>query len=285
MMAGMRALLIAFLVSGQVGCGQRVLFRGEAPGLGTVLVVQQKDGVRALRFGHVGAEDQSLYDPSRPGHEPVGYVRTSLLALACLGSGSAREQHGRLLMVGLGGGSYLRHVSRLAPRMTLEAVEISPLVVQVCRRYFSCPDAEIHVADGRRHIQRTRRRYDIVFIDAYDADDYPRHLGTREFFEAVRRVLSPTGIAVANLSPNSDADRADLLLTFRTVFPDTLCFTTPSDNSVALGFVRPPPAKPTLRARVAALDRSSGGRYRLAEALGRRCEVELESARVLSDKP
>jgi len=282
-MARMRSLeilplLLIPILGLQAGCGRRVLFRAEAPGLGEVFVVRREDGVRALRFGRADAEDQSLYDPSRPDHEPVGYVRSALLALAYLG-----EPRGRLLMVGLGGGSYLRHVRRLAPRLVLEAVEISPLVVRVCRRYFACPRAVIHVGDGRRHIQRTRRRYDIVFVDAYDAEDYPRHLGTRQFFEELRRVLTPTGIAVANLSPNSDADRADLLQTFLTVFPGARCFSTESDNSVALGFAGSPPAEAHVRARVTALDRRSAGRYRLGQALGSRCAVELSAARVLSD--
>ena len=260
------------------GCGPRVLFSGEAPGLGPVFVVQEH-GRRALRFGRPDAEDQSVYDPRRPGHEPLPYIRSALVAVAYAG-----DAPGRLLMIGLGGGSYLRHVHELAPRMSLEAVEISPLVVQVCRRFFVLPErVKVHVGDGRRFVERTDRRYRLVFIDAYDSVDYPRHLGTRGFFSAVRRIVAPGGVVVANLSPNTDAMRADLVRTFRAVFPEGPCLATANDNTVLLGQVPPGSTPQRVRHRLAALERRSSGRHELVQASRRTCQLELEGARVLDD--
>lgn len=257
-----RLLPIALAVT---GCGPAVLFRGEEPGLGTVYVVQE-GGRRALRFGRPDAEDQSVFDPRRPETEPVGYVRAALVGLA------HAPDRGRLLMIGLGGGSYLRHVSRLAPGLALEAVEISPLVVRLCRRYFQLPPrVQIHVEDGGRFVARTRERYALVFVDAYDAVDYPRHLGTPAFFRALRRVLAPGGVVVANLSPNTDRRRAELVRAFRAVFPGGPCLATPNDNWVLMGWGDPAPDGARARRRLRELERRSGGRYQLTGAAAERC--------------
>lgn len=260
-----------------LACGPRVLFRGEEPGLGTVYVVREGQR-RVLRFGHPDAEDQSVYDPSRPDHEPLGYVRSALMALAHAQGGQ------RLLMIGLGGGSYLRHVRLLAPKMALEAVEVSPLVVQLCRRYFALPrGVEIHVEDGRRFVRRTRRHYDVVFVDAYDAVDYPSHLGTREFFGEVRRILAPGGVVAANLSPNTDEMEARLVYTFRAVFPRAGCFSTAAGNSVLIGWTGVQPGQSEVRARLRRLEVQSRGRYGLMRAADQRCKLMLDGARLLVD--
>jgi len=248
-----------------VGCGPAVLFRGEEPGLGAVYVVQDA-GRRALRFGRPDAEDQSVFDPKRPETEPVRYIRSALVGLAYA------PARGRLLMIGLGGGSYLRHAGRLAPGLALEAVEISPLVVRLCRRYFALPPrVQVHVEDGGRFVRRTPERYALVFVDAYDAVDYPRHLGTPAFFRAVRRLLAPGGVVVANLSPNTNRRRAELVRAFRGVFPGGPCLATPNDNWVLLGWGDPAPDEARARERLRALERESGGRYGLTGAAAERC--------------
>lgn len=260
----------------------RILFQ-EQGRFGWVYVVEQ-DGRRILRFGAPDAEDQSIYRPGSPRHEPLQYIRTALLALAMA------PLRGRLLMVGLGGGSFLRHARALRPGLSQEVVEIDPVVVRAARRFFGVTprdDLRVHVADGRRFIQRTARRYELVFIDAYDDVDYPRHLGTREFFGEVRRRLAPSGVVVANLSPNRDQDRDDLVVTFRSVFSHVRCFYTPrAGNTVVVGG---PGVASTPRARflsrVRLLERRSGGRYRLREAAAQRCAFDLVAGRVRRDPP
>jgi spermidine synthase len=274
-----RAPGVLLALAAVCACGPRVLFRGESPaGFGTVYVVQE-GRLRALRFGSPGAEDQSLYDPARPEREPVPYIRTALLALAYA------RRPARLLMIGLGGGSFVRHARRLAPHATQEVVEINPLVVRVCRRFFDLARRDrlaIHVMDGRRFVQRTAHRYDVVFLDAYDAVDYPRHLGTREFFTEARRILAPGGVVVANLSPNTDEMRDALLRTFGTVFPGFDCLAAGA-TTVAVGWSGTAPERDRIRRRARELDRRSGGRYGLAAALERRCARDLRRGRLLRD--
>ena len=262
--------------------GPKVLFHGQSP-FGDVYVVA--DGAhRFLRFGAPDAEDQSAYNPRRPRLEPLAYVRTALLGLAYV------HHPARVLMVGLGGGSFLRHLRPLAPRSAFEAVEINPVVVTACRRYFgfqAAGEVTIHVMDGRRFIQRAGHRYDLVFLDAYDSVDYPRHLGTREFFALVRRLLTPTGVVVANLSPNQVDRRNALVKTFRAAFQHSACYYTPlAGNTLVFGGpgVQRPGIRP-LQERIQELDHRTGHIHQLLKAAAQRCPFNTQNARILTDRP
>ncbi|MFH2005213.1 MAG: fused MFS/spermidine synthase [bacterium] len=260
---------------------RQVLFHARSAH-GAVYVVRE-GSLRILRFGAADAEDQSAYDPSRPHHEPLEYVRTALLGAAYTGRPK------RALMIGLGGGSWLRHLRRVAPAAELEAVEINPVVVKACRKFFGFAAAgkvRIHVRDGRRFVQRAASRYDLVFLDAYDSDDYPRHLGTKELFFEVRRLLTPKGVVVANLSPNERQRRDELIRTFRAVFPRSACFHTPvSRNSVLVGGPGVSLVDPrAFAARVQRLDLRTAGDYELQRAASQRCRFKVPDGKILRDR-
>lgn len=272
-------LITLLLATAAAGCGPRVLFQRPDPVLGSVWVIEEH-GVRTLRFGGPRGDEQSAIDPRRPEHEPYDYLRAALVALAYPTSPR------RLLMIGLGGGSYLRHAHHLAPALRLEAVEISAAVVEAARRHFLLvPEVEVHVADGRRFVEGTAPGYDLVFLDAYGAVDYPRHLGTVEFFAAVRGLVAPGGVAVANIVADADQLRDDLVATFRAVFPAAHCLASPSGNTLLIGVLGALPDEATLGRRLAALDRASAGRYGLAAAFVRRCLDEGRAGRRLRDPP
>jgi spermidine synthase len=261
----------------------RVLWQGDSR-FGKVIVVEV-GGLRILRFGKASAEDQSAFDPRRPRHEPLEYVRLALLGFAFI------KKPTRVLMVGLGGGSFLRHARRWAPRAVFEAVEINPVVVRVCRKWFGFEGAgkvAVHVADGRRFIEQRLAegaRYDLVFLDAYDAVDYPRHLGTREFFVAVRRLLSPGGVAVANLSPNTRTMRDALVRTFADVLPPTVCLYSPAaGNTVVVGGPGVGRVQPAaLSARLQVLERHLGRGHDLQTLATQQCPFSVDQAPLLAD--
>jgi spermidine synthase len=68
-----------------------------------------------------------------------------------------------------------------------------------------------------------KQKFDLVYIDVFNADPWiPEDLVTQDFFEQVRKVLKPNGIAGANfiISPNFTNDYSLRLdQTFRSVFP------------------------------------------------------------------
>jgi spermidine synthase len=55
------------------------------------------------------------------------------------------------------------------------------------------------VMDARTFLVRNHEDYDVILLDAYGADEIPRHLTTVEFFRLVRSRMKPDGVVAANI--------------------------------------------------------------------------------------
>jgi spermidine synthase len=148
------------------------------------------------------------------------------------------EKPQRMLCVGLGGGTLPSFLHKHYPKATIDVVEIDPDVVDVATKFFGFREdstLRVHVQDGRRFIEQCRRPYDIIFLDAYGADSIPYHLATREFLRAVRRALSPKGIAVANVfGPKRNPLYDSIVRTYQDVFDELYILDAPGTNNQIL---------------------------------------------------
>jgi spermidine synthase len=104
------------------------------------------------------------------------------------------------------------------PEIQVDTVEIDPVVIEVAGKYFGLPDdprLRVINEDARRYVQRTDERYDIVIIDAYNADSMPFHLTTEEFFREVDALLEPGGVVAYNIISAVEGRRSRL---FRSLY-------------------------------------------------------------------
>jgi spermidine synthase len=161
------------------------------------ILVEDTGDRRILWFDNNQQSVMSLSDPYAGGFEYTDFFHVPMLL---------DPTTERVLFVGLGGGtgpkSFLSHYHDVS----VDVVEIDPMVVQVARSYFAAPEdprLRIHVADGRAYLQRTRQRYGAILVDAYSSGPsggiLPYHLATREFFETVRQHLTNGGSLVYNV--------------------------------------------------------------------------------------
>ena len=106
---------------------------------------------------------------------------------------------GRLLLVGLGGGSVAVHFARAG--WMVDAVEIDPAVTRVAREHFGLPPdaARVFHMDGRRFLMTGEDAYDLIVMDAFGSSSIPFHLVTREAFALIRSRLAPSGIVAMNV--------------------------------------------------------------------------------------
>jgi len=143
-----------------------------------------------------------------------------------------------VLLVGLGGASIPKFISKHWPEIRLDIVEIDPDVVTVCQKYFhfsGAPGIRVIVMDGRMYLKRSRKRYDVILLDAYAADHIPFHLTTREFIRLVRDHLKPGGAAVSNLwEYGINRFYFAELRTFQETFPQTYLFKAGVSGNVIL---------------------------------------------------
>jgi spermidine synthase len=112
--------------------------------------------------------------------------------------GSAREA----LVIGVGSGSTLASALAYDPER-VDAIEISPEVVDFARRYFAPfnggalddPRARILIGDGRNHLRHSRRSYDVIISQPSNPwISGSAALFTRDFFQETSAHLRPGGV-------------------------------------------------------------------------------------------
>ena len=278
------AAALACVAAGGVA-QERVLVERRSP-YGLVTVVEDASGLRALYFDG-GVARQSAFDPRDPDHLESRYAQAVPLAFALA------QGHARMLVVGLGVGIVPSFLRRRMPQLEVDAVELDPVVVEVARSHFGFrEDAHLraHVGDGRRFVERCRDRYDVVLLDAFGADSVPYALATREFLEAVRRVVAPGGVAVGNVWGRERNTLYDAMLaTYRAVFDEVWVLELEGAvNKLVFAF---PGREGLARERVVARARELSARLALRHDLGALVERGFrppgrdgEGARVLLDR-
>ncbi len=108
-------------------------------------------------------------------------------------------QPGRMLLVGLGGGTLVKNFARAG--WQVDAVEIDPVITRIARQYFGLADAEgrIYHVDGRRYLTARADAYDVIIMDAFGSSSIPFHLVTQESFGLIAGRLNPGGVFAINV--------------------------------------------------------------------------------------
>ncbi len=196
-----------------------------------------EDGTyRLLCFDDATESRISLQDPWRGHFEYTEFFHVPWLWNTNLG---------RVLMIGLGGGSAQRSFEHYYTNVTIDTVEIDPMVLRIARSYFGFDESErqrVFVEDGRQFLRRNSGRYDLIILDAYVQGRYgssiPQHLATKEFFELVRDRLTTNGIFCDNVIGTLTGWHAGIVgATYRTlkaVFPQVYLFPAKSSLNVVL---------------------------------------------------
>jgi spermidine synthase len=115
----------------------------------------------------------------------------------------------KLLIIGEGGGTIPTVLQQMYPDLQIDQVEIDAAVDRVAKEYFDFkpgPNTKIFIEDGRVYVKRAaaqKPNYDMVLLDAFDADYIPEHMLTREFLQEVKAIMAPDGVIVANTFSNS----------------------------------------------------------------------------------
>jgi spermidine synthase len=253
-----------------------------------ITVLDTADGYRQLIFdGRFDGSDaiQSEVNLASPDELMLSYARHMMAALPLV------ERPRRILVVGLGGACIQRYLRKLLPDATIETAELDPEMRNVAATYFFFKeDARqvVHLGDGRTFLERSKEKYDLIFLDAFSATSIPSHLTTREFLQAVKDRVADGGVVCANLW-DAEASYWDMVKTYSAVFPELhVVKCAGSGNSVVVA--TPAKASVTVQAwvdKAAAFEKVRATGLDLPQLI-RAGAAETtsipDSARVLSDK-
>lgn len=129
-------------------------------------LVQIADEALRYVFSDAGAGSVMVrYDPQQP--DQAAWLRDNVDYFPFL----AGETPQRVLILGAGAGKDVVQ-ARLAGAAQIEAVEINPAMVALTNDYagytgdvFRLPGVQVAVTDGRNYVERTSRRYDLIYLN------------------------------------------------------------------------------------------------------------------------
>ena len=111
----------------------------------------------------------------------------------------------KMLVLGMGTGTYARQCSKYYPGMISKGVEIDDDIIKLSRKYFDLPE-EIEVVsyDGRAFLNADKEKYDVIMVDAYQDITIPFQMSSVEFFRLVADHLNENGVMVVNMNMQTD---------------------------------------------------------------------------------
>jgi len=200
--------------------GERVLH--EERSLYRNIYVTQTGDERCLMFrARRGSGRESCMLVSNPDRLVFEYAQMMMAGLY------ADPKPSSILIVGLGGGTLPTALQEMLPDTRIDVVELDPVVATIAERFFDFkrgPNTRVFIEDGRvfvKRMGRQRAQYDMIMLDAFEADYIPEHLLTREFLQEVRAIMAPRGVLVANTWSTSglyDHESATYASVFGTFF-------------------------------------------------------------------
>ena len=218
-----------------LGAEMQVLYEGDS--IYNHIQVKQDGQERCMLFGRYSDHRQTCLSLAKPDVSVFEY--TGMMFVGFLFHPGAKN----VALIGLGGGYVPMVFAMHLPTVHLDSVEIDPLVCTLAKKYFSLKETSqqtVTVADGRQYLKKTKRRYDQIWIDAFNSDYIPIHLTTREFLQLAKSRLTRNGIIVQN-AHNSNKLFDAQVATFRSVFSQVFIFNgRHSGNSIIVASDSPP---------------------------------------------
>ena len=108
-----------------------------------------------------------------------------------------------VLILGLGGGTVAKLIKKHWSDSKITGIEIDPLMVDLGGKYLGLNQmgAEIKIADALDFVSAHSLlpvRYDLIVVDLYNGDKYPKKFETENYIRLVRTVLASGGVVIFN---------------------------------------------------------------------------------------
>lgn len=197
--------------------------------------ISEEGGVRALHFGSDWV--QGAMRIARPWSLELEYTRDMMAGVLMREPGKWPRS---ALLIGLGAGSLARFIYRHLPDCRSTVIEINPQVEFIARQYFRLPDdprrLAVDIGCGAEFVQQSRRSFDLILADGFDADGRPGVLDSLPFYLACRERLTDDGLFCVNLLREKGYHQS--VEKIRSAFSDKAAIFPPSASGNTIVFAR-----------------------------------------------
>ena len=228
------SILFYLLIPAPLGAEAKVLYEGDS--IYNHIQIKQDAQEKCMLFGRYSDQRQTCMNTAQPDLSVFEY--TGMMFVGFMFYPETKD----VALIGLGGG-YVPTVFNLhLPAVRLDTVEIDPLVYTLAQKYFSLKTTAMQtviVNDGRQYLKKTDRRYDQIWVDAFNTDYIPIHMTTKEFLQLAKSRLTKNGLVLQNVHNTNKLFDAHVT-TFRAVFSQVYIFNgRNSGNSIIVGADQP----------------------------------------------
>jgi spermidine synthase len=162
----------------------------------------------------------SRIELDRPLRLLAGYTQAAMLTLLW------NPVPKRICLLGMAGGRLALLFYHHFPATVIDNVDIDPAIIPIATQYFGITfdkRQRITIQDARAFLSaEASQRYDIIIMDAFrDASDELNHLATRQFYQACRQRLAPSGVLCVNML-KSDRLLFEKIKTFMSSFQQAM---------------------------------------------------------------
>lgn len=119
----------------------------------------------------------------------------------------AGKANPKVLILGMGTGTYARQCQTYFAPESVEGVEIDEKITRLAGEYFELPDSiPVTTYDGRAYLAADTEKYDVIMVDAYQDITIPFQMSSVEFFTMVKEHLTEDGVMVVNMNMHSEVE-------------------------------------------------------------------------------
>lgn len=104
------------------------------------------------------------------------------------------------LILGLGGGTVASLIKKYWPEANTKGIDIDPVMIELGKKYLGLDKlgVEIIIGDALQELKNSKGTFDLIIVDLYNGDVYPKEFETENYMQLLRTVLRSRGIVVFN---------------------------------------------------------------------------------------
>jgi len=110
-------------------------------------------------------------------------------------------QKSNILMIGLGGGTIVYQINRLyGKKVQMDVVEIDEKMIELAEDFIpeDIKKVNLFLEDGIKFLNKNKKKYELVFLDAYDGDKIPDEFLDEKTVESINNALTEEGVLAIN---------------------------------------------------------------------------------------